>query len=190
MDEIDTQLDALDQELRRNIASPPADLPAYLDDWLKRLRSVPFAASPKRRVALLIDAASQYYLNGQKIFNAVEPIALAAMLADQQGDQAQLRRALSIQGLILAATRNTPDALRSLMQALDLAESLADRPGVAAAWLNIAITFFDATLYSDARVCYERVRSMAEGLEDQTKQLILRSRALLGSALCGLYLNE
>ena len=86
---------------------------------------VPFAASPKRRVALLIDAAGQYYLHGQKVFNAVEPIALAVMLAEQQGDQAQLRRALSIQGLILTATRNTPDALRSLMQALDMAEGHA-----------------------------------------------------------------
>jgi len=46
----------------------------------------------------LIDAASQYYLHGQKVFNAVEPIALAAMLAEQHGEDAQLRRALSIQG--------------------------------------------------------------------------------------------
>ena len=84
MDEFDAQLDALEQELRRNIASPPADLPAFLDDWLKRLRVVPFTASPKRRVALLIDAAGQYYLHGQKVFNAVEPIALAVMLAEQE----------------------------------------------------------------------------------------------------------
>jgi len=65
------------------------------------------------------------------VFNAVEPIALAVMLAEQEGEQAQLRRALSTQGLILTATRNTPDALRSLLRALELAEGMGDTQ----AWL-------------------------------------------------------
>jgi putative two-component system response regulator len=190
MDDYEAHLNALERELRQNVATPPSDFPAFLDDWLRRLRAVPFSASPKQRLALLIDAASQYYLHGQKIFNAVEPIALAVMLAEQQGDQAQLRRALSNQGLILAATRNTPDALRSLMRALDTAEALEDQSGVAAAWLNIAITFFEATLYTDARVCYERVDAMSHGVFEETKRVLLRSKALQGAALCGLYLHE
>jgi putative two-component system response regulator len=190
MDEFDAQLDALEQELRRNAASPPADLPSFLDDWLKRLRSIPFSASPQRRIALLIDAASQYYLHGQKVFSAVEPIALAAMLAEQNGEQAHLRRALSIQGLILTATRNTPDALRSLMSALDLAESMADSYGIASVWVNIAATFLDATLYTDARVCFERAEAMARAIDDEGQQAYLRSRALHGVALCCLVLNE
>ena len=190
MDQYDSQLATLEAELRQNIASPPADVPAFLDGWLKRLRAVPFGDSPQRRIVLLIDAAWQYYLHGQKVFNAVEPIALAVMLAEQAGDTAQLRRALSNQGLILAATRNTPDALKSLMRALDTAENLADRLGVTAAWLNIAITFFDATLYMDARVCYERVDQMSDEIDDETRRVQLRSRALHGAALCGLYLHE
>ena len=190
MDEFDAQLDALEQELRRNIANPPADLPAFLDDWLKRLRGIPFAASPKRRIALLIDAASQYYLHGQKVFNAVEPIALAAMLAEQHGEDAQLRRALSIQGLILTATRNTPDALRSLMRALDIAESLGDQYAIATVWVNIAVTFLEATLYTDARVCYQRADDMAAAIADPDQSAYIRSRALHGAALCGVTLNE
>jgi putative two-component system response regulator len=190
MDEIDARLDALEQELRQNIASPPADLPAFLDDWLKRLRVVPFTASPKRRVALLIDAAGQYYLHGQRVFNAVEPIALAVMLAEQQGELTMQRRALSIQGLILTATRNTSDALRSLLQALDIAEGTHDETGTAAAWVNIAITFLDATLYSDARVCYERADVLARQVSDEGQSISLRSRALHGAALCGLFLHE
>jgi len=190
MDEFDVQLDALEQELRQKISAPPADLPAFLDDWLKRLRSVPFSTTPKRRVTLLIESASQYYLHGQKVFGAVEPIALAVMLAEQQGDQSQLRRALSIQGLILTATRNTPDALRSLMRALDLAESIQDAPGIAGAWVNIAVTFFDATLYNDARVCYERGDLMAAAIADPALRVHARCRALYGAAQCGLYLHE
>jgi putative two-component system response regulator len=190
MDEFDAQLDALEQELRRNIASPPADLPAFLDDWLKRLRVVPFTASPKRRVALLIDAAGQYYLHGQKVFNAVEPIALAVMLAEQGSEQALLRRALSIQGLILTATRNTPDALRSLLRALDIAEGLNDKLGIAAAWVNIAVTFLDATLYVDARVCFERAATAAVDLANRDDRETQQCRALHGAATCGLCLHE
>ena len=138
----------------------------------------------------MIDAAGQYYLHGQRVFNAVEPIALAVMLAEQEGEQAQLRRALSIQGLILTATRNTPDALRSLLQALELAERMDDVKGVAAAWVNIAVTFFDATLYNDARVCYERGAVTASSIEDPVLSVYLRCRALYGAAQCDLYLHE
>jgi putative two-component system response regulator len=190
MDEFDAQLDALEEELRRNIASPPVDLPVFLDDWLKRLRVVPFTASPKRRVSLLIDAAGQYYLHGQRVFNAVEPIALAVMLAEQGGEQALLRRALSIQGLVLAATRNTPDALRSLLRALDIAEGLSDKLGICAAWVNIAVTFQDATLYVDARVCFERAATAAADLANRAERETHQCRALHGSANCGLYLHE
>lgn len=190
MEEFDAQLDALEQDLRRNIAAPPADLPAFLDDWLRRLRGIPFSVLPSRRVGLLIDVASQYYLHGQKVFNAVEPIALAAMLAEQQGEQSLLRRALSVQGLVLTATRNTPDALRALMRALDIAEGMGDAYGTAVAWVNISVTFLEATLYLDARVCYQRADEMARFVQNDSQRSSLQARALHGAALCGLYLHE
>lgn len=190
MEDHDAQLESLEREFRQNIATPPADLAAFLDDWLKRLRSVPISVSTARRVTLLIDAAAQYYFHGQRVFNAVEPIALAAMLAEQLGELSQLRRALSVQGLVLTATRNTPDALRSLSRALEIAESTSDKVGVAAVWGNIAVAFLEATLYSDARVCYERADIMAGEIDDVALGVSLRSRALHGAALCGLYLYE
>jgi len=190
MDDFEAQLDALGQDLRATIAAPPPDLPAFLDDWLKRLRAIPFGVSPSKRVALLIEVAGQYYLHGQRVFNAVEPIALAVMLAEQEGEQALLRRALSVQGLILAATRNTPDALHSLLRALDIAEGSDDRVGIAAVWGNIAATFLEATLYSDARVTFERAGSMALAIQEGGPRLSLRWRALHGAAICALYLHE
>jgi putative two-component system response regulator len=190
MDDHEAQLEAMEQELQEKTNTPPADLPAFLDDWLRRLRNIPFSVAPARRVKLLTDAAAQYYFHGQKVFNAVEPIALAAMLADQHGEQALLRRALSIQGLILTATRNTPDALRSLTRALDIAEQTADEIGVAAVWGNIAVAFLEATLYSDARVCYERADAMAAKVGDQALGATLRTRALHGASLCAFYLHE
>jgi putative two-component system response regulator len=190
MEDQQERLDSLEQELRQTIAAPPADLPAFLDDWLRRLRSIPFTVSPKQRVMLLSDAASQYYFHGQRVFNAVEPIALAVMLAEQQNEQALLRRALSIQGLVLTATRNTPDALRSLMRALDIAEATSDGRGIAAAWLNISVTFQEATLYNDARVCFERASATSKEIDDNALRASLRARALHGSAVSSLYLHE
>ncbi len=190
MEDYEAQLEALEQELRRNTATPPADLPAFLDDWLKRLRAIPFSVAPKKRAGLLVEAAVQYYLHGQQVFNAVEPIALGIMLAEQIGDQQQLRRGLSVQGLILTATRNTPDALRSLLRALDLAEALEDRTGIASVWVNIAATFLDATLYVDARVCFERANAAAASIEELAPSATLRCRALHGASMCALYLHE
>ena len=190
MTDYEAQLDELGVELRAAISAPPADLPAFLDDWLRRLRAVPFTVTPANRVALLVEAASQYYLFGQRLFNAVEPIALAVMLADQEGESALLRRALSIQGLILSATRNTPDALHSLLRALDIAESLGDTVGIAAVWGNIATTFHEATLYSDARATFERANAMAATIEEEAPRLTLRLRALHGMAACALNLHE
>jgi putative two-component system response regulator len=189
MDDFEAELNALEEELKRTSSTPVSDLPALLDDWLRRLRSVPFTIAPKRRVALLIEAASQYYLHGQRVFSAIEPIALAVMLAEQQGDLAQHRRALSIQGVILTATRNTPDALRSLVQALDIAESMEDSHGMAAAWVNIAITFLEATLYTDARLCFRQADGLAASISEETSAF-LRAKALHGSAICSLYLHE
>ena len=190
MDDYEARLDQLEQELKQAVATPPADLPTFLDAWLGRLRTIPFSVAPKRRVVLLIDAAGQYYLHGQRVFNAVEPIALAVMLAEQEEEEGQLRRALSIQGLILTATRNTPDALRSLLRALELAERLEDVQGVAAAWVNVAVTFFDATLYNDARVCFERGAASANSIEDAAARVSLRCRGLYGAAQCDLHLHE
>ena len=190
MDDYEARLDELEQELKQAIAAPPADLPGFLDSWLARLRPIPFTVSPKRRVSLLIDAAGQYYLHGQRVFNAVEPIALAVMLAEQADEQGLLRRALSTQGVILTATRNTPDALRSLLRALEIAEGMADTPGMAVAWINIAVTFFDATLYNDARVCYERGAATAASIADDAQSVKTRCRALYGAAQCDLYLHE
>ena len=62
--------------------------------------------------------------------------------------------------------------------------------GIAAVWGNIATTFHEATLYSDARVTFERANAMAATIEEEAPRLTLRLRALHGIAACALYLHE
>ena len=127
MEQHEEELSRIEEDLRRNLSAPVPDTPAYVDDCLKRLRSVPYSVSPKRRISVLIDAASQYYFHGQKVFSAVEPIALAVMLADQAGEKQLLRKALNGQGLILSATNNPADSIKSLLRSLDIAEELGEQ---------------------------------------------------------------
>ena len=75
------------------------------------------------------------------------------MLAEQQAEQGLLRRALSNQGLILTATRNTPDALRSLIRALDIAEiATAPDKGPAAGAFELILARRTASLDAAPRV--------------------------------------
>lgn len=190
MEHYEQQLADIESDLRRNLTAPTADTPGFVDNCLRRLRDIPIAVEPSRRIAVLIDAASQYYLHGQKVYSAVEPIAVAVMLADQQNDKPLLRRALSVQGLILGATSATPDALGSLLRALDLAEEIGPPIAVVGAWLNIGTALFEATLYNNARIAFERAVARASGLPDTPRLRSTAAKCLQGSADCSLRLKE
>lgn len=183
-------LASIEDALKQNLAAPAADTPAFLDECSRRLKAVPLSLAPRRSVAILIDVASQFYIHGQRVFGAVEPIALAVMLAEQEGDKQALRKATNIQGLILGATSNVTDAIRSFMRSLDLAEELGEPYFVVATWINIAIAFLDATLFTDARASFERAISMASRLPDSPPVRYAAAKALHGSAICSLRLNE
>ena len=187
---MENQLSGIETDLRANQSAPAPDTPAFLDECLQRLRAVPVSVSPARRIAVLIDVAWQYYVHGQKVFSAIEPIAMAVMLAEQEGLKPLLRRALSVQGLILGATAATTDALDSLLRSLDLAKEVGDPLAVVAAWLNIGQAFLEATLYNDARIAFERAVSAAEGLADSPIARSFAARALQASALSSLRLKE
>ena len=190
MEQFEAELAAVERDVKANLLSPAVDTPAFLEDCLRRLRDIPFAVETPRRVACLIDIAWQYHHHGQKIFSAVEPIAMAVMFARQINAEPLLRRALSIQGLILTATSNRIDASRALMEALELGEKLGDPLAVSAAWINMGITNFEATLFDDARECSERGVSIVYGLPDTPLTRSFAARGLHVSALCSLYLHE
>ncbi|HET9787094.1 MAG TPA: tetratricopeptide repeat protein, partial [Pyrinomonadaceae bacterium] len=157
------ELELLEREIKANLASPSAETIPFLNDALKRLRSIPFSIDPKRRVNCLIDIASQFYHQGQSTFNGVEPAALAVMLARDIGDQALLRKALTVQAVVLYSTNNPGDALTALAEALEIAEEITDNYGRVAVWINLGTAFYEAALYADARDCAERATRLATG---------------------------
>ena len=88
------ELEVLEREIKANLASPSADTSAFLNDALKRLRSIPFDVDPRRRINCLIDIAFHFYHQGQNTFSGVEPAALAVMLARDQSDRFSSSKAL------------------------------------------------------------------------------------------------
>ena len=85
----------LDRELRSNLASPRPDTVRFLRGALDSLREIPFAIEPAQRVACLLSIAQQFYHQGQETFSAVEPAALAVMVASDLDDASLYRKALT-----------------------------------------------------------------------------------------------
>lgn len=181
------EFQVLEREIKANLASPRSDTVAFLNDALKRLRSIPFSVDLVRRVNCLIDIASQFYHQGQNTFNGVEPAALAVMLARDTDDRALLRKALTVQAVILISTSNPGDALSSLSEALEIAEDIDDQGGKVAVWNNLGSAFIEAALYGDARDCYERATRISTG---QAPLRSFKSVALANVALCCLHMQE
>lgn len=181
------ELDELEQHVKANLATPRQDTIAFLNDALKRLRQIPFDRDPSRRVNCLLDIAWQFYLQGQSTFSGVEPAAIAVMLARDVADRSMLRRALSVQAVILYSTNNPGDALTALSEALEIAETLDDEIGKTAVWNNLGSAFYEAALYADARDCYERATRLATGAPSLRS---LKAMALANVAMCCLHMQE
>jgi putative two-component system response regulator len=174
----------LDLQLRSNLTSPRPDTVRFLKGALDRLREIPFSIDPAQRVACLLSIAQQFYHQGQETFSAVEPAALAVMVAADLDDASLYRKALTFQGIILSQTNNPGDALLSLCEALRLAEHLKEPASIASVWNALGLTFYEAALYMDARDCYERASALAMGHPDLQ---YICSVALANAATCCLH---
>lgn len=186
MDDVAPQsrLTDLDAQLRSNLAAPRTDTVAFLLDALATLRDIPFSVDPLRRVECLLSIAQQFYHQGQSVFSAVEPAALAVMVASDLGNASLLRKALTFQGIILSQTNNPGDALLSLTDALLTAEAIRDDVGTAFVWNSLGSSFYEAALYVDARECYERASAIAGRISELKN---LHAWSMANAALCCLH---
>jgi putative two-component system response regulator len=187
VDAVANQLSELRGELNTNLTSPRPDTVVFLEGALNRLRAIPFATDPHARIDCLLSISQQFYHQGQSVFSAVEPAALAVMLAEQVNDKRLQRRALNLQGIILNATSNPGDAIRSFVAALDIAQTLGDEELQAGTWNNLGGAFYEAALYSDASESFARAADLALGMQ---KLRSTRGQALANGALCCLHTGE
>jgi putative two-component system response regulator len=135
----------------------------------------------------LIDIAHQFFHQGQNTFGGVEPAAMAVMLAGESDDRALLRRALTLQGVVLLSTNNPGDAITALARALEIAEEINDDVGKVGVWINLGQAFYESALYADASDCAQRASSLATGV---ARLRSLKAVALANWALYCMHLQE
>lgn len=184
------ELDQVERELDRLGETPPHDLSARLGSLLQRLTDVPRDPSTdERRIGLLLAIAGQYYLEGCHVAKGLDAVQAAVELATRRGAQPLLRRALSIQGLILGNAGHYSQAIVSLTRSLSIAQASDDPHGAAAAWLNLGVVFTDATLHVDARGCFQRAVAAVVHTEASITAYV-KGRAFHGAAECSLWLHD
>jgi hypothetical protein len=110
------EFETIERDLGRAVTDG-ARAKRILSDSLWRLGQIPPFDSLPRRTALLLTIASRYLRQQADPIAAVEPSALAVMLAQQCDDPTLHRRALALQGEVLFATGNVADALAVLSDA-------------------------------------------------------------------------
>jgi putative two-component system response regulator len=177
----------IDAEVRSNLSAPQRDAVAFLGDVLQRLKKIPLSVEPRVRIDCLLSAAQQFYHQGQSVFSAVEPVAVAVMLSRDLNDHALLRRALTFQGIILSNTGNPADALRSHVEALEIAETLGDDTAIAVVWTNLGAALYHAALYVDSIESSRRAAELSVGHEAARS---IRANSLTNIALCLLHTHQ
>jgi tetratricopeptide (TPR) repeat protein len=182
LEEIQRQLAAIDE-------TPPSEVLPFLDDLLRRAKAVPPDVALPLRLDVLIDIGMQFYLDGRDQVRPIEPLALAAALAEQFGDRFRLRRALSIQGIALANFGHCFQALSVLRKALKIAEDAGEHLGVAAAWGNIALAFNEGMLCTEASMAARLSMAACENLAEPNRSAML-SRCYHALAIAGLHLQD
>jgi len=187
MNDPQAQLAALAAELKQHQTQPHAEGLAFLAEAQKKLRWIPLSVDARTRTECLLTIAQLYIVDGRSMFSAVEPAALAVMLARDLNDPALLRRALTFQGNVLRETNNPGDSVRVLTEALDLSEQLADEVGRCTVWNSLGNAFAAAAMYIDAAASFERAAAAGAG---NTVLRASRSVALQNWALCCLHTNQ
>jgi len=185
-------LDEIAAELAAAASAPRDELQAQISGALKRLKGAPVSvAETPRKIQLLLEAGTLFYADGgDSIRLALEPIAEAELLAEDSGDTKQLRRSLSVKGLVLSQLGDPGGALVAFEEALQLAEELDESYGKAAAWTNMGILLSEAGLLAEADACVRMTISIALTLDEHSFHGEILSSALHTSAICKLYCGE
>jgi putative two-component system response regulator len=154
-------LDETSRVLASELARPNAQTPLLFANVHAALKRLPHSVATKSRVKALLSVAQFLYVSGQP-FAGLEPAADAVASARELRDQAELRKALSYHGIILADTGNLPSAIESYAEALEIAQATGDVFGEGNIWNNLGAALIYAAQYAEAIHCFERVIQLAE----------------------------
>ena len=158
----------------------------FIGRALEVVRDVSDDSNVELRINCLVDGAHFFYLIGQT-FKAIEPASDAVQLATRANQQALLRRALTLLGMVYGDTGNLSRAIECYDKALEIAQALRDADAECAVWINIGVALLYAAQYRDAIACFEHVLRIA-GNAPSLKRF--RGVAFSNISLCCLHLED
>ena len=154
-------LDELLNGLRAAMAAPNAEAHRLFASAKKPLHGLPLDVLSEARVEGLLLSAQFAYISGQP-FSGLEHASLAVDCARRMDDAAELRKALTFHGILLADTGNIATAVECYAEALEIAERLHEVQIEAPVWLNLGTALSYAGQLNEAVACFERVVDLAD----------------------------
>jgi len=172
---------ALDPEL----SSPPlsAENVSCFSRALDLIIALPGQAESLSLAECLLSLSKFAYVSGHPL-KGLMPSQRAVELIRKLGSRAQLRKSLTIRGVLLMDTGNLPGSIEVYAEALEVALELRDATAEATVCNNLGGALIYAAQYEDAIACLERVVALTASNEQ------LRSAALGNIALACLHLED
>ncbi len=176
-------LERIESELAEALAAPAAAPQPPIDDAHRTLRSLA-AERPCTRIGEALYKLGHLCFMRSRTGDGLAAAADAEAVARQIGDARLLRKVLTLRGIFLMETANTPEATRCLSEALEIAQAMADPRGECAVWNNLGVLLMQSSLTADAIACFERVLLLA-GSDPELADA--RARALTNAALAAYF---
>jgi putative two-component system response regulator len=179
-------LEQLGALLRNELAQPSADTGLVIEAAYGALQQIPPSIACSGRVSCLLGVVNHYY-RAARPEAGIAPAREAVSIARAIDDESWLCRALKCLGMVLADTRDIPNAIECYAEAVELARRLGDLFQECAIWLNTGAAHYYSAHYADAVACFEKTIELAG---DSTDLRPLRDSALSSIAACCLHLGD
>ena len=173
----------IDRELGDALAAPAAASQPQIDEAQRALRAL-IAEHACAQLGEALYKLGHLCFMRSRTNDGLAAVADAEAVARRIGELPLLRKVLTIRGVFLMETANTPQATRCLSEALDLAQAQADLRGECAVWNNLGALLMQSSLTAEAVACFERVLLLAAA---DPQLADARARALANAALAAYF---
>jgi putative two-component system response regulator len=176
----EVQIDRLHRELGESLAALSSTPAAKISAAYELLQRHVSEGDVSAKLADALLRVARYFFRTSNPMAGIAPALDAEKVARSAGDLSLLRQALSVRGVLLLDTSNTPEATQCFSHALEIAHQLNDPLAESAIWNNLGALLLQGSLTADAGACFDRVAALSEGKPELAD---FRSMALANAAL-------
>lgn len=173
-------------EVNTRLQTPSASSMDYMQQVVEAIKRVPHRENADALIGILMDVAQFFYVSGQS-FSAMQPVQIVVAIAQEEGLEKQLRKGLTVLGVVNADTGNISGAIECYAKALDIVGRLNDLDAECIVWTNLGVALMYAAQYHEAIGCFDHVIRVVEA---NPRLRAYRAAAFANIALCSLHLED